>query len=126
MPKLNPVFEMISYGRYTPLEKDSRELPHILEFTRRIPAGPDIEFGFILRVLKGKGCMLDFRIDHPPFKEKGIIMPPFTGQIPIKSSDYKVFLGDALWPPYQNKKGIWIVTAWWEGTEIESQSFDVY
>ena len=100
--------EIYSYGIYTSWNRDSRELPKILEITDRIPITPDVEFGCVIKIKGAKGKTIQFRIDHPPFKdEKGEIAPPFTGEYFINSNDYEFFLGDTVWEPYENKAGIW-------------------
>ncbi|MCD8265333.1 MAG: DUF3859 domain-containing protein [Tannerellaceae bacterium] len=53
MPKINPEFTILSYGLYTPWDRNSKELPKVLRHTLDIPAAIDVEFGFILSVKKG-------------------------------------------------------------------------
>lgn len=92
MPKINPKFEIKSYGLYTAWKRESKELPKIQKHTLNIPAEIGVEFGFILSVKGGKGEVLDFCIDHPPFPdESGEIMPPFTGIYFVNSNDFLFF-----------------------------------
>jgi hypothetical protein len=65
-----PDVEIISYGRYTRWNDDSRELPELQELTNVIPAAPDIEFGIIIEIRHGKGRYIEFIVHHPSFKDK--------------------------------------------------------
>lgn len=94
MPKINPEFTILSYGLYTPWDRNSKELPKVLRHTLDIPAAIDVEFGFILSVKKGKGEVLQYCIDHPPFAgDDGEIMPPFEGTYFVNSNDFRFFSG---------------------------------
>ncbi len=111
--------EIYSYGIYTSWNRDSRELPKILEITDRIPIAPDVEFGCVIKIKGAKGKTIQFRIDHPPFKdEKGEITPPFTGEYFINSNDYEFFLGDTVWEPYEDKAGIWELSTFLDGKRL--------
>ncbi|NQV33668.1 MAG: DUF3859 domain-containing protein, partial [Phycisphaeraceae bacterium] len=116
----------VSYGIYTPWNRDAKTLPKILEFTRLIPARIDIEFGYILNIKKAKGKQLSFCIDHPPFRDKhGDIAPPFTGDEYVRSNDWHFFLGDAIWAPVHDKIGPWRLTVELDGQTIADETFTV-
>ncbi len=124
MPKIRPEFQMISYGIYTAWNRESKELPKIIRHTLEIPAGVGVEFGFILSVKKVKGEVLEFCIEHPPFTdEEGEVMPPFEGTYFVNSNDFRFFLGDTVWEPVEDKKGVWTLTVSYQGKEVARKSF---
>ncbi len=55
MAKRSSIIEMTSYGIYSTWDSKSKQLPKIQEFTVRVPAEVDIEFGFIINIKKAKG-----------------------------------------------------------------------
>lgn len=102
---------MYSYGQYAEWNRASRSIPKLLAISNEIEAIEGTEFGYVLRIKKAKGKRIDFRIDHPPFKdEEGKVMPPFTGQVIINSNSYEFFLGDCIWAPIEDKMGKWTMT----------------
>lgn len=117
---------MESYGIYTLLDKSSEELPQILEFTRKIPVSESIEFGVILKIKGHRGGVIDFTIEHPRWIENGKVMPDFRAQLPIKSNDFRAFLGDTFWQPLENKVGKWTIRARFEGKQFLNESFEMY
>ena len=124
MSKKKPEIRMVSFGRYTPFDKQSDELPRVLEFTTEIPAEVGVEFGYILEIRKARGARLTFRIDHPPFpNETGEVTGPFTGEQYVRTSDYSFFLGDTVWPPAEDKAGDWTLTTWLDGERIGRKTF---
>ncbi|MFP4354480.1 MAG: DUF3859 domain-containing protein [Phycisphaerae bacterium] len=126
MAKKNPDIRMVSFGRYTPFQKGSKEMPRILEFTTRIPGQIGTEFGYILKIRKARGMMLTFRIDHPPFlNEQGDLTPPFDGEMFVDANDYDFFLGDAVWAPAEDKQGDWTLTTWLDGEQIAEKRFTI-
>ncbi len=117
---------MVSYGIYSDFDRDSKQLPDIEDFTVDIPAIEGIEFGYILNIKGGRGQKLDFVIEHPPFRDKtGRIAPAFTGEIYIRNSDYKFFLGDSLWAPIEDKVGAWRMQTYARGSIIADKTFKV-
>jgi hypothetical protein len=103
-----PQVEIISYGRYTRWNDDSRKLPELEELTYEIIAEIDIEFGMIVEIQHGKGRYLEYVIHHPPFRDNnGNITPSFEGEYQIKANPYRFFLGDTIWAPVEDKRGIW-------------------
>ncbi len=109
--KPKPEVEIVSYGKYSNWDRDSKELPELLDLTEVVKAEIDVEFGMIIEIFKAKGRYLDFVIDHPPFKDEyGNIAPPFEGTYQIKSNPFSFFLGDTIWEPVEDKKGPWTMT----------------
>jgi len=103
-----PEVEIISYGKYTRWNDDSRALPEIEQLTYQIVAEIDIEFGMIIEIWHGKGRYLEYIINHPPFKDKqGNIVPSFEGEYQVKANPYLFFLGDTIWEPIEDKRGTW-------------------
>jgi hypothetical protein len=119
MAKRKITAEIYSYGIYTSWDRGSRDLPKILEITDRIPITPDVEFGCLIRIKGAKGKTIQFRIDHPPFKDdSGNIAPPFEGEYFINSNDYEFFLGDTVWEPYEDKAGTWELSTFLDGKRL--------
>lgn len=126
MAKKRPQIKVESFGRYTPWERGSRELPKILEFTNIIETHEGNEFGVILKIIGGKGISLDYCIKHPPFKDsQGNIEPDFVGKYFVNSNQYEFYIGDCIWLPVEDKVGIWEVIVFHEGKKIASQKFEV-
>ncbi|WP_053186948.1 DUF3859 domain-containing protein [Sunxiuqinia dokdonensis] len=115
-----------SYGQYTKWDRESRELPKILEIAHTIQAEIGTEFGYLLKIRKGKGKKLEFRIIHPPFKdEQGNIAPDFTGEYYVNSNDYSFFLGDCVWEPLEDKLGPWRLITYLEGQVIADKTLEL-
>ncbi len=113
---------MYSYGEYAPWDRDSREIPKLIDITDVIKANIGTEFGYVLHINKAKGKRIDFRIDHPPFKENGKVRPPFTGQVFINSNQYEFFLGDCVWESLKDKLGVWTMTTEIDGEVVAKKS----
>jgi hypothetical protein len=123
MPKQKPDVKMESRGLYTPLDKESKELPRLIRFTDEIPCEPGVEFGYILHIRKGRGMKLAFQIDHPPFSDSsGEVAPPFTGEEHIPLNDWKFFLGDTTWEPIGDKAGPWRIRTWLDGDLVADRT----
>lgn len=115
---------MYSYGEYSKWDRESREIPKILNFSTEIKAGIGTEFGYVLHVKQGKSEKITFKIDHPPFKdEDGNVRPPFTGEHYIRTNDYEFYLGDCIWEPLHDKLGRWDITTYYQGKVIAYKSF---
>ena len=115
-----------NYGIYTQWNRQSKELPKIVDFTKKVPAQLDIEFGYILNIKKAKGCKLSFRIDHPPFKNSnGEIAPAFIDELYINSNNYNFFLGDTLWEPIEDKIGPWRLQTFIDDVQVADITIDV-
>jgi hypothetical protein len=126
MSKLKANFTTSSYGIYKEWDEKSKQLPVINDFTTKIPALVDIEFGFILRVVKGKGLRLDWTIYHPDVADKnGQIMEPFCGDVYVRNNDWEFYLGDSLWEPIENKTGDWRMTIALDNKVIAEKTFSV-
>ncbi|MFI4911744.1 MAG: DUF3859 domain-containing protein [Sedimentisphaeraceae bacterium JB056] len=126
MPRKKIEVKMKSYGLYTQWDRDSKELPKILEFTTKIPAKVGIEFGYIINIRGARGKVLDFCIDHPPFKNsQGDLAPAFTGIEHVDSNNFNFFLGDTIWLPVEDKVGKWELTCHIEGKQLAQKSFDI-
>ncbi|MBS2097232.1 DUF3859 domain-containing protein [Carboxylicivirga linearis] len=127
MAKKKITHELYSYGIYDRWERQSKDLPKLLEITDRIPIKDDIEFGYVLKIKGAKGKKLEFKIDHPPFKnDKGETEPPFTGEYYINSNTYEFFLGDTVWEPFENKAGEWRLYTWMDGKLIAEKRLILY
>jgi len=127
MTKRKTEIEMVSWGRYTSWRSTMKELPQILEFTTDIPCNLDQEFGFTLVIKNGKGKIIDFCIEHPPFTNNlGKSEPSFTGKYHIKNNNYRFYLGDRIWEPIEDKRGLWVVTAMINKEVIAQKSFNLY
>lgn len=124
MPKRKVQYQIISYGEYTKWNRDSKELPRIIAFKTRMKADIDKEFGMILNIKGARGKSLEYRIKHPPFKDKnGHIEPDFTGVYQIPGNDFNFFIGDCIWEPIDDKIGNWTVSVKFEGKLIAEKTF---
>ncbi|MDG5800682.1 DUF3859 domain-containing protein [Marinilabiliaceae bacterium ANBcel2] len=127
MAKKRPKVELYSYGIYEPWERDSKKIPSLKEITTKIPIVKNIEFGYVIKIKKGKGSKIDFIINHPPFIDKsGEIAPPFSGREYVNSNDWEFFLGDTVWEPYEDKIGTWELITWLNDKEIARKNFTLY
>ena len=123
MSKKKIDIELYSYGEYSRWDRNSRELPRIINITETIEAEIGTEFGYVLKIKKAKGKKLEFRIIHPPFNdENGQLMPDFTGEYFIGSNDYSFFLGDCIWEPLEDKLGDWRLITYYEGKVIADKT----
>ncbi|WP_439181524.1 DUF3859 domain-containing protein [Carboxylicivirga taeanensis] len=108
MAKKKISWELYSYGEYSNWERGSKDLPKLQNITDIIQIKPDVEFGYVLKIKGAKGQVVEYRIEHPPFKnDKGEIEPAFEGEYYVNSNDYEFFLGDTVWEPYADKAGQW-------------------
>ncbi|TCO04989.1 DUF3859 domain-containing protein [Natronoflexus pectinivorans] len=127
MPKKKPVIELYSYGIYAPWDRESKQIPKLLQITTDIPVEPEIEFGYVLKIKKAKGSSITFIMNHPPFRDdEGNVSPPFEGSEFVNSNDWSFFLGDTVWPPYEDKAGIWELITFLDGEEIARKTFKLY
>ncbi|WP_167616256.1 DUF3859 domain-containing protein [Maribellus sediminis] len=126
MGKRRPVFKMYSYGEYSGWDRNSSEIPKILDFSTDIKASIGTEFGYVLHIKNGKGEILEFKIDHPPFTDdEGNIRPPFTGEQFIRTNDYQFYLGDCIWEPLEDKLGKWEITTYYKGEVVAHKIFNL-
>ena len=127
MAKTKIISKISSYGIYEGWDRDSRELPVIQKFTEEIPARIGIEFGYILNIKKAKGKRLYFRIEHPPFTDgHGEVMPPFTGELYVRTNDWDFFLGDTIWEPVSDKAGSWRLVTIIEEVILADMTLNIY
>lgn len=126
MAKRRPTFEIYSYGEYEKWDRESKDIPRILDFKTEIEAHIGTEFGYVLHIKNGKGEKLEFRIDHPPFKDDdGNIRPPFTGEQFVRTNDFKFYLGDCIWEPLEDKLGKWEITTFYKGEVVARKVFNL-
>ncbi len=118
-----PRVEIVSYGRYTKWDRDSKKLPELVELTKEVKAEIGVEFGMIVAIFQAKGRFLDFRIDHPPFTDQnGEVEPSFEGNYQIRQNPYVFFLGDTIWEPIEDKRGPWTMTVFIDDQEVASKT----
>lgn len=118
-----PKVEIVSYGQYTKWDRDSKKLPELVDLTTTVKAEIGVEFGIIVEIFQAKGRFLDFRIDHPPFKDdQGLVRPPFEGSYQIRNNPYVFFLGDTIWEPIEDKRGPWTMTVLIDDQEVASKT----
>ena len=120
---MHPDVFIESYGLYKGWSNNANELPEIVKFTTDIPVNGQSEFGMILHIKKSRGKKLTFRIDHPKWLKDGQIEAPFTGEVPIKNNDYKFFIGDHFWEPFEDRAGNWVITVWLDDKKCASKTF---
>ncbi len=126
MAKRKPEIRIKSFGIYSKWDGDSKELPRIAEFTTRVRAELDVEFGFIVNIMGAKNRPLEFCIYHPDIRDAdGSIRPPFAGTVFIKTNDWDFFLGDTIWNPIEDKLGNWRLTLELDGKLVAEKTFDV-
>ncbi|MBN1987232.1 MAG: DUF3859 domain-containing protein [Prolixibacteraceae bacterium] len=124
MAKRITIVKTVSYGEYTKWDRESRAIPKIVKFTTEIEAAVGTEFGYVLHIKNGKGKVLTFEINHPPFTDaNGEISPPFTGQQFIRTNDFEFYLGDCIWEPLNDKLGDWEITTFLEGRMVAQKTF---
>lgn len=113
----------MSYGRYNKWDRESKQLPKLVDLTTEVKAEIGVEFGMIIQIHQAKGRFLDFRIDHPPFTDAdGNEEPPFEGTYPIRKNPCSFFLGDTIWEPMDDKCGQWTMTVFMDGIELASKT----
>ena len=115
-----------NYGIYSQWDRESKDLPKIVEFTKKVPAQLNIEFGYILSIKKAKGLKLSFRIEHPPFRDSsGNIAPTFVGEQYVNSNNYNFFLGDTLWEPIEDKVGPWRLQTFIDNAKVADITINI-
>lgn len=118
-----PKVEIVSYGRYTNWDRDSKKLPELIDLTTEVKTEIGVEFGMVVEIFQAKGRFLDFIIDHPPFyDENGDVAAPFEGSYQIRNNPYVFFLGDTIWEPVEDKRGPWTMTVLMDGKELASKT----
>jgi hypothetical protein len=118
-----PEISIHSYGLYDGWNRESKELPRLVKITKEIAAALEIEFGYILRIRHARNSKITFRIEHPPFKDsEGQVAPSFTGEIYVKTNDFRFFLGDTVWPPLEDKRGAWRLITWLDKEKVADET----
>ncbi len=118
---------MRSHGVYTRWDSDSKELPKIKDFTTRVRAVIDVEFGLVVNIKGAKNQQLSYCIDHPGIRDAdGEIRPPFAGTEYIKTNDWDFYLGDTIWAPLDDKLGDWRMTLEMDGKIVAEKTFQLY
>ena len=126
MAKKKPVFKIESYGTYDQWNRNSNNIPKIIKINETVALHLDVEFGLILSIKGGKGIKLDFRVIHPEFNDpEGNPADDFIGEHFVNSNDWKFFLGDTVWKPYDNKKGIWQFIINYDGKTIAKKNITI-
>ncbi len=97
-----------------------------MEITTSVKASVGVEFGMIIEIFKAKGRYIDFRIDHPPFRDQdGNVEPPFEGTYHVRSNPVKFFLGDTIWEPIEDKKGPWTMSVYLDSVLLASKTIEL-
>ncbi|MEM8781822.1 MAG: DUF3859 domain-containing protein [Planctomycetota bacterium] len=126
MARKRPVVQEVSYGLYERFEERGKALPKLRTFTTAVPPEVGQEFGYILKIKHGRGLKIAFEIDHPRVPGKdGQVMPPFRGEVFVRTNDFDFFLGDALWEPVESLLGPWTLTTRLDGRVVAKRTFDV-
>ncbi|MGD8176015.1 DUF3859 domain-containing protein [Marinimicrobium sp. ARAG 43.8] len=126
MAKKKPEVKLRSWGRYTPLDTRSKELPQLIKMTHDIPCELGVEFGYIANIRKAKNKKLYYCIYHPDIPDQeGGVLPPFDGEEYIRQNDWDFFIGDTIWEPIDNKAGPWRVTLSIDGQMIADETFNL-
>jgi hypothetical protein len=126
MAKKKPLVNMHSYGLYDGWNRESKELPGLIKITTEIPAALEVEFGYILRIQHARNGKITFRIEHPPFKDsRGETAPAFTGELYVKTNDFRFFLGDTVWAPVEDKRGDWRLITWLDGKQVADKTLQL-
>lgn len=127
MAKRSPITEMSSYGIYSGWDSKSKQLPKIKQFTLRVPAEIDIEFGYIINIKKAKGQKIQYCIEHPHITaDSGEVLAPFSGEVHINSNDWDFYLGDTIWEPIDNKVGPWKMRVMLNEKVVAEKTFELY
>ena len=126
MAKQKPQVKLRSHGIYRGWDAKAKELPRIAEFTLRVPAVIDVEFGFVINVKGGKNKELYYCIDHPGILDgDGNRRDPFDGTVYVKTNDWDFYLGDTIWDPIEDKLGVWRMTVELDDKVVAEKAFEV-
>lgn len=126
MAKKRTDVTMHSHGMYDGWDRDSKDLPNLVKITTEIEAALDVEFGYILRIRGARNSKIRFRIEHPPFKgSDGTTAPPFDGELYVKTNDFRFFLGDTIWAPVEDKRGVWRLITWLDGEQVADKTLNM-
>lgn len=127
MAKRKPQIRLKSYGIYRDWDSGSKDLPRIQEFTTKVRAEIDVEFGLVINIRGAKNKQLEYCIDHPGIRdEQGNVRQPFDGVVYVRSNDWNFYLGDTIWDPVEDKLGDWRMTIEMDGQLIADKTFELY
>lgn len=127
MAKRKPEVRIKSYGIYSKWDAETKHLPKIAEFTTRIPAEIDVEFGLIVNIKGAKNQELDYCIAHPGILDvDGNRRAPFDGTVFVKTNDWDFYLGDTIWEPIDDKLGQWRMSLELKGIIIAEKEFELF
>lgn len=127
MARQKPQVKLRSHGIYRHWDAKAKELPRINEFTLRVPAVIDIEFGFVINIKGGKNKEMYYCIDHPGILDSdGKRRDPFDGTVYVKTNDWDFYLGDTIWDPIEDKLGIWRMWVELDGKVVAEKAFEVH
>lgn len=127
MAKRKPEITMTSFGIYTQWNRESKDLPRVSEFTTRVRAEIDVEFGFVINIKGAKNQKLHYCIAHPDIPDAdGTVRPPFDGTVYVKTNDWDFYLGDTIWEPVHDKLGDWRMTLELNGKIIAEKTFELH
>jgi len=70
MAKRKITSRVVNHGIYNGWDGGSKDLPKIEKSGDTIPARADTEFGYILNIKGARGKVLEFTIEHPPFRDE--------------------------------------------------------
>lgn len=123
MARKNPEVTLHSHGLYDGWDRESKELPNLVKITTEIETALGIEFGYVLRIRNARNSKIVFCIEHPPFKDSsGQPAAPFTGELYVKTNDFRFFLGDTVWEPVEDKRGEWRLITWLDGEKVADKT----
>lgn len=127
MAKRKPEIKLKSYGVYQKWDSASKDLPRIQEFTTRVPAEVDVEFGLVVNIKGAKNKQLEYCIDHPGIRDdQGNVRAPFDGVVYVRSNDWNFYLGDTIWEPIEDKLGKWRMTLELDGRLVVDKTFELH
>lgn len=127
MGKRKSEIRIRSYGIYSHWDAKSKQLPQIVEFTTRVRARIDVEFGLIVNIKGAKNQQLEYCIYHPDIPDAdGLVRAPFDGIVYVKTNDWDFYLGDTIWAPVDDKLGDWRMTLSMDGQIIAEKTFELY
>ena len=127
MARRRPEITIETFGIYSKWNSQSDDLPRILDFTTKVQAKIDVEFGFVVSIKGGKNCKLQYCIDHPGILDAdGSVRPPFDGFVYVKTNDWQFYLGDTIWEPIDDKLGNWHMTLALEDKVVAEKTFELF
>ena len=121
--KKDGTVELVNYGRYTPFEAGSRQLPRIREYTHTIPCRDGMCFGFIVRAHKAKGDILRFVVERPG--DDGDWRTVDERELRPRKNTEKFYVGEFVAEPVERALGRWRLSLYYKDRTIVQKEFDV-